>query len=254
MKKLLLLLICFPLITAFSPISTPTEKGNQAYRTGKFDDALEAYQEAAKDNPGKAEAHYNLGGAYYKKGEYDKALAEYEKAVKLDPKMAEGYYNMGDSLYRMGEYEQALKAFQAADSLKRQDPDTVHNIEVTRLKVKEEQERKKRQAKNSKGPEKQGQGLDKRNQAGGGGQGANQNGQDSGGGKPSGPQLSNEEVQAMLNRQKEEEHQLRNYFRPGKKDKNTDREAQIEQILRSIGAPVPGHPAQGGSPRVEKDW
>jgi hypothetical protein len=31
--------------------------------------------------------------------------------------------------------------------------------------------------------------------------------------------MSNEEIQAMMERQKKEEKQLRNYFRPGQKDK-----------------------------------
>ncbi|MBI5189759.1 MAG: tetratricopeptide repeat protein [Nitrospirae bacterium] len=65
-----------PLLAGFSPPSGPTDKANEAFAAGKYDDALEGYRKAAEDDPDKAAPHYNLGGAYYKKGEYEKALSE----------------------------------------------------------------------------------------------------------------------------------------------------------------------------------
>jgi hypothetical protein len=66
--------------------------------------------------------------------------------------------------------------------------------------------------------------------------------------------MSNEEVQAMLDRQQREEKDLRNYFKPGKKeDPLSERERQIEQILRSAGL-APQRPNRPDQPQVEKDW
>jgi hypothetical protein len=66
--------------------------------------------------------------------------------------------------------------------------------------------------------------------------------------------MSNEEVQALLERQAKEEKALRNYFRPGRKDAASDREAQIQQILRGMGVGQVRGMARPGAPEVEKDW
>ena len=246
-----------PFFLGAMPFTSPTERGTQAYNAGKFDDALENYQKAAEDNPDKAEAHYNLGGAYYKKGEYDKALKEYDEAVKLDPKMADAWYNSGDALYRMGMYDKALDAYKKADSLKKGDADTQHNINVVIKKVQQEKEKQKQQQNPPQGKQKQGQGKDDKGKGGGkekenGGQGSAGQGQQ--GGQDKGPSMSNEEIQAMMERQKKEEKQLRNYFRPGQKEQKDDREAQIEQILRAAGMQVPARAARPGAPYIERDW
>ena len=253
---LLLAALVIPLIMGISPLQSPTEKGTEAYSAGKYDDALEAFKNAAEESPDKPEAHYNLAGAYYKKGEYDQALKEYEQAVKLDPKMSEAYYNMGDALYRMGQYDPALKAYQKADALKAKDADTEHNISVTLQKIKQKEQEQKKQGQQSMktkgGQQDKGQGQNNQNRSAG-----NQNkGQGPASNQPkSGPQMSNEEVQALLDRQKKEEKSLRNYFRPGKKDEASDREAQIEQILRAAGMQVPSaRMASPGAPHVDKDW
>jgi Ca-activated chloride channel family protein len=249
------ILLTLPFLVGATPFESPTEKGTQAYNAGRFDDALENYQKAAEGNPDKAEAHYNLGGAYYKKGEYDRALKEYDEAVKLDPKMADAWYNSGDALYRMGMYDKALDAFKKADGLKKGDADTQHNIDVVIRKVK--QEKQKQQQKPPQGNNKQGQGKDDKGKgeaqdSDSGGQGSAGQGRQSG--QDKGPSMSNEEIQAMMERQKKEEKQLRNYFRPGQKEQKDDREAQIEQILRAAGMQTPGRTTRPGSPYIEKDW
>ena len=248
---LVVLALMFISLTGFSV----KDDGMEDYKAGRYDRAEDAYRKAAEDNPGDAAAHYDLGDVYYRTGRYDQALKEFDEAARLDPKMAEAYYNGGDSLYRLGKYEEALKYFQQADSAKKSDPDTAHNINITLEKVKREKERKQEQQRQSdkngkSGPEKKGQG------SGGSNQGreqkpGGQSGQGQGGGQR-GP--SDEEVQAMMDRQKKEEKGLRNYFRPGKKDEASGRQAQIEQILRAAGMQVPGRPARPNAPRVEKDW
>ena len=171
--------------------------------------------------------------------------------MKIDPKMADAYYNAGDALFRLGKYEEALKAFRKADALLKKDPDTEHNITVTLKKVKQEQEEKKKNGKPGQGQAGKG-GRDQGKTQGG--QDTSGQGQSSGGPRDNQPRMSNEEVQAMLDRQSKEEKSLRSYFRPGKKPVS-DRQAQIEQILRGAGAGAPSARAvRPGAPYVEKDW
>jgi tetratricopeptide (TPR) repeat protein len=271
MKNLIYISLFLPILLAFSPVATPTEKGIDAFSAGKYDDALANFGKAAKDNQDKPEAHINLGDALYKKGEFDKAAKEYSEAARLKPNMPEAWYNMGDAFYRMGAYDKALSAFQKADSLKK-GADTKHNIQVTMEKVKKEQEKKNdsspREKSGQRGQGEQGQSAQKQqqNQPGRKQTGQGQNGQRQGGqgqtgqgqsghGQSGQGGLSEGEVSRMLSKQSEQEKSLRGYFRPGEKDPQGEREAQIEQMLRGMGVPVPSaRVAKPGAPYVEKDW
>ena len=244
-------------MTAFSPFMTPNEKGMSAYGAGKYDNAEKDFSEAARDNPGKPQAYLNIGDALYKKGRFDQAAKEYSEAARLKPDMPQAWYNMGDALYRAGDYDKALQAYQKADSLKKE-ADTEHNIKVTLARIKEEKEAKNGLREKSGGGQgnqgnqkKGGKGNDKKGGSSGNAGSAamnNQAGQSQG--------LSQSDIDGMLARQRAQEKSLRSYFQPGKKeDPLSRREAQIAQILRSIGAPVPNAmPQKPGAPYIEKDW
>jgi len=62
------------------------KKGNDLFKAGKFDEAIEAYKALLKFDDKDAGAHFNLGAAYQAKKDYDTALAEYRLAMGLDPK------------------------------------------------------------------------------------------------------------------------------------------------------------------------
>ena len=64
------------------------ERGAQAYRSGDYAAALEAWQ----DLPG-ADAAYNRGNALAQQGRYDEALEAYDRALQLQPGMADAIAN-----------------------------------------------------------------------------------------------------------------------------------------------------------------
>ncbi len=62
--------------------------GNACYRSGRYQDAVDAYRNAKTDNPGlKYKIYFNLGNAYFKQQKYAKALHAYEiaKKIKTEP-------------------------------------------------------------------------------------------------------------------------------------------------------------------------
>jgi hypothetical protein len=82
---------------AESPVSL-VEKGNTAYNAGNYDEALSAYDAAAKERPSDARIEFNRGAAFFRKGELDKAKDAWEKAAlgATDvPMEAESLYNLG---------------------------------------------------------------------------------------------------------------------------------------------------------------
>ncbi len=243
-----------PLLVGFSATKGPTDLGNEAYRKGDYTEALKNYRDAAEARPESPEAHYNLGNAYYKLGEYDKALDEFRQAASLDPEMADAYYNAGDSLFRMKRYGDALKSYdRAMGEYGKADPDTEHNIEVTKKLIEKEKEKQKQQDKHdNKSGQGQTGGKQDRSAGPGGRQNGGQAGQNSQSAGP--PPMSNEQMKALMERQANEEKRLRNYFRPGERKDSRGREDELEQMLRGMGFGPLERRRAPGEPYVERDW
>lgn len=81
--SILLFIILFS-ITAWGQNST-FEKGNSAYKEGKYDEAIIAYQELLNNDKQSATVFYNLGNSYFKKGNLANAILNYERAYRLKP-------------------------------------------------------------------------------------------------------------------------------------------------------------------------
>jgi tetratricopeptide (TPR) repeat protein len=85
----------------------------------KFQEAVEAYKQAAALQPDLFRAYYMLGGAYEELGQYKEAADAYRHAVplKLDPEMDDprdifiAYYNLGNSLANLGQHKEAIDAY-----------------------------------------------------------------------------------------------------------------------------------------------
>ncbi|MDO9263058.1 MAG: tetratricopeptide repeat protein [Desulfosalsimonadaceae bacterium] len=103
LKYLLIILIVSVTMTgpavvfAESPAGL-VEKGNAAYNAGNYDEALSAYDQAAKEMPADAWIEFNKGAAFFRKGDLDKAKDAWEKAAlgaTEIPLEAESLYNLG---------------------------------------------------------------------------------------------------------------------------------------------------------------
>ncbi|MFZ2633623.1 MAG: tetratricopeptide repeat protein [Desulfosalsimonadaceae bacterium] len=84
-------------VLAESPVGL-VEKGNTAYNAGNYEEALSAYDQAAKERPADAYIDFNRGAAFFRKGDLDKAKDAWEKAAlgaTEIPLEAESLYNLG---------------------------------------------------------------------------------------------------------------------------------------------------------------
>jgi tetratricopeptide (TPR) repeat protein len=70
--------------------------GEAAGKSGKIDDAIKAYNQAAQVNPeGAAGYYYNAGAVLTNAGKIDDAIAAFDKCIAADPTKADAYYQKG---------------------------------------------------------------------------------------------------------------------------------------------------------------
>ena len=59
--------------------------GNSLQESGRFDEAVIAYQNAIAQNPNFSWSYHSLGDVLQKLEQWDEAVAAYRKAVELNP-------------------------------------------------------------------------------------------------------------------------------------------------------------------------
>jgi tetratricopeptide (TPR) repeat protein len=73
--------------------------GDAANKSGKIDDAVKAYTQAAQINPeGAAGYYFNIGAVLTNAGKADDANVAFDKCIAADPTKAEAYYQKGLNL------------------------------------------------------------------------------------------------------------------------------------------------------------
>ncbi len=81
--------------------------GNALVATGKMDEAIAEYRQAAQLDPSKA--FNNLGGALAQLGRMDEAIQQFQKAVELNPDNASAQTNLGGALAQTNHLSEALE-------------------------------------------------------------------------------------------------------------------------------------------------
>jgi len=89
------------------------ERGNTAFRDGKFPDAIKEYEEAIKRDPNNPAYHNNLAATFLKIGLFNDAKREVEKALEIDKTYVKAWAKKGDIETYMKEYHKALDSYKA---------------------------------------------------------------------------------------------------------------------------------------------
>src|SRR6476469_2411333 len=83
------------------------------HQSGKYAEAIVAYQTYLKNHPEAAAVRSNLGAALAHEGRYDDAIQEYKQALDALPSNAGIRFNLALSYYKEGDIEHAEKDFEA---------------------------------------------------------------------------------------------------------------------------------------------
>lgn len=152
--------------TFLDPVAKKNEEGNDLFKKGEYDAALQQYLEAQQNAPDRSELRFNAGDALYKQGKYDEAAQELGQVVDVADQnlSASAYYNLGNTLFRQEKFEEAAGAYKQSLLKNPQDQDAKVNLELALEKLQQQQEQKDDQQKQDEKNDNQDQNKKKQDQ------------------------------------------------------------------------------------------
>lgn len=101
-----------------APATSPyAQQGIELCNAGKFDQAIQVFNEGLKANPQDAVLYDLRGRAYFAKGQNTQALEDHTKALSLNPRLADAYKNRALVHYTQENFQQAAEDLKQAQAL-----------------------------------------------------------------------------------------------------------------------------------------
>jgi protein O-mannosyl-transferase len=94
---------------------------------GKYDIALQHYNNALAADPAYQGSYENRGNIFFLTGKYDQAIADFNKALELKSNSEVAYNSRGAVYFNLGQYDKALADFNKAASIKEDYPEVYRN-------------------------------------------------------------------------------------------------------------------------------
>jgi len=96
MKKLIFIIFSISTVIYANAqeVDTLFAKANDMYTQGKYQDAIDMYENIIKLGYESSELYYNLGNAYYKQNVISRSILNYEKALQFAPNDENIKYNL----------------------------------------------------------------------------------------------------------------------------------------------------------------
>lgn len=91
--------------------------GDVLTRTGRLDEAADAFRQAIRLSPDYAWAHLDLGVTLWRKGRLDEASAAFRRAIELDPEESMAHHHLGVVLRESGRLDEAVASWRRAIEL-----------------------------------------------------------------------------------------------------------------------------------------
>ena len=106
-------------------------------KSGKYQEAVDAYKQAIRIKPDFTAAYYNLGHAYRKLGKNQEALGAFKQAIRIRPDLAIAHENLGATYLVLGKQQEAIDAYKQAIRIKPDLASAHFSLGVTYLIIKD---------------------------------------------------------------------------------------------------------------------
>ena len=113
----LVLLLLLPGASAAQDVQSLIDQGMQASQAGRYDQALQAFDQALKLKPNDPALISYKATVYYAKGNNPQALQLCEQIIRQNPNFGRAYYQRAMILEKQEKYDQAVADLQKAKSL-----------------------------------------------------------------------------------------------------------------------------------------
>lgn len=136
MKNILQIVLCFGICPWIAWAQSPArsiEQGNADYALKKYDEAIQHYETALKNDANKQfpQAHFNLGNAYFQLGNFSEAEREYQLFIESTSEknlQSAAYYNTGNCYLSQKNYVESVAAYRKALQLNPKNEDARYNL------------------------------------------------------------------------------------------------------------------------------
>ena len=91
MKKIHTIIFCFISLYCYSSNYNLFNKANENYSSGKYQEALNLYENIEKKDD---HIYYNIGNCYYKLQDWSNAILHYEKSLQINKTNIDAQYNL----------------------------------------------------------------------------------------------------------------------------------------------------------------
>lgn len=251
---LIIFSILFSIPLQAQSIRTKVNQGNEKYQDEQYEEALTNYADALLDDPLHEIAIFNEATANYKLKKYDLAVESLQKLAGSEDLnlSAKAFYNIGNAQFQQNKLQEAISAYKRSLELNPDDPDTKHNLELARAKLKEnaqkqpqenqqqQQNQQNQQQQNQSEQKKQDQQQEQQNQK-----------------NEEGKKDKQQEEKSTEEKQKQEQQAQEQQAQEQDKDKLSKEEA--ERILKALREQEQNDehkkaPIRGDGRYTEKDW
>ena len=113
----LLFVLLLPAWSGAQNVQSYVDQGIKASQSGRYDQALEAFDQALKLKPKDPALITYKGIVFYAQGKDDLALKQFEAALKLNPNFGRAYYQRAMILEKQEKFDQAVADLRKAKSL-----------------------------------------------------------------------------------------------------------------------------------------
>jgi len=108
----IMLLMLVNIAVAAQSSDSWVQEGRMLTNSGKYNEAITAYDKAIEINPHNSLAWNGKGIVLDELGKFDEAIKTYTKAIEIDPQYFEAWINKGVDLVNLNKYDEAKASYE----------------------------------------------------------------------------------------------------------------------------------------------